>query len=152
MNQRTVRGLEALKRSANEAKDALPDLIKDRDDLLGQLNILNAQIQAAQMLVNAFQGDGMKPESHKDNPALPHPILRGTDGRAPRRLVYEHVRQLLESGGKFTEQQVRSEIDKKFGILYGRTSIYRALAQGLSNGTYERREGIWQMSNKGGQA
>ena len=148
MNQRTVKGLEALKKSAGDARDALPDLIRDRDVLQQQVNKLNAQIQAVQMLVSAFEGDKPKLEPHQENPPLPIPLNRGSDGRAPRRLVYEHVRKLLEGGERFTEQQVRSEIDKKFGILYGRTSIYRALVQGLDKGTYERKDGVWQMTAK----
>lgn len=124
-------------------KAALPQLKNERDQLLTKLKALNAKIQAAEMLINAFD-DSPPDESQKVAASTP-------SGRAPRRLVYDHVGKVLASGQQYSVSNLRREIDQRFRIRYGIASLYRALKAGLKDGKYVNQDGSWRAKQGGHQ-
>ena len=120
---------------------ALPDLKAERDRVLAKLGELNNKIQAAEMLVKAF----VRPGFIVGDEPQPLPQLPPSTDRAPRRLVYAHVEQVLASGQGYSAVDLRNEINERFKIHYSVASIYRALRKGNADGKYASRDGTWGL-------
>jgi len=131
-------------------KAALPQLKAKQQRALAEVHKLNEQIQAAETVIQAFEG--RLPEEPWQTTArassrvmpkasAPAPTL---SGRAPNKQVYEHVGQILAGGQEFGASELRSELKKRFDIDYSFASVYRALTAGRESGRYENRDGVWR--------
>jgi hypothetical protein len=80
----------------------------------------------------------------EEQTGLPAP-QRTPGGRAPRGLVYKHVEEILKDGNGHKQLELRSEIQKRFSIEYGNSSIYRALDKGRADGRYKLDSGKWSV-------
>lgn len=151
----TGKSQEALSRRHIEVlvkdfKVALPQLKAKQQHVLAELHKLNEQIQAAETVIQAF--DGQLPEEpwQTTAKAKSRVMLKAKapaptpSGRAPNKQVYDHVGQVLAGGQEFRASHLRRELEKRFGIHYSFASVYRALTAGRDAGRYENRDGVWR--------
>lgn len=141
------RRIEVLVKDFNAA---LPQLKAKQQRILAELHKLNEQIQAAETVIQAF--DGRLPEepwqttaraSSRVMPKASAPAPTPS-GRAPNKQVYDHVGQVLAGGQEYGASELRRVLEKRFGIPYSFASVYRALTAGRDAGRYENRDGVWR--------
>jgi hypothetical protein len=148
--RKKLHGLDRLTDTAQDAKAALPDLIKRRDEVSQELSRLNSRIHALTAFVEAFG-----PELGMGNSPVQTSVMQliGTTKassvivprqRAQHGLAAKVVDELLAPGKKFKFGELKKAAQTAGGIKFGGTSVYRALIAGEKTGRYKKDGVYWQ--------
>lgn len=131
---------EILSDTVQDLIKALPQMIRQRDTLTARAEEMNAKIVAAQNVIRAF-GPRPQPQQAHESPAAT--VTLTPSGRAPQGLVFKHVEETLKDGRALGFNALRAELEKRFGLKYGISSIYRALRKGEAEKRYQNKDGKW---------
>lgn len=148
---------QTLKRSVDEVRNALPALIKERDELQQRILELNRKIGAAGSFISAMSGSvatatasttvALEPMTLQSSAVVRTPQVRK---RASAGMVYTHVHKFLLEAGKTKQARLMNELEKHHGVRYGHSSVYRALTRGRDMGYYANDDdGNWKVTAKG---
>jgi hypothetical protein len=127
---------EILRHAAEAAAAILPKLEQDRADLDERIASLKAAIAAHEA------ASGKRSRKLLQTTAVSGP---SDTAKVKRGQVAQHVESILQGGGDYEEPELRKLIHQRFGVAYGRPSIYSVLRRGLKAGRYEQKEKRWRM-------
>ena len=146
MSKTTEAERDALRQAAEASAVILEQLEREQSKLSERIASLRAVVQAWEFL----SGKRTQKSSYRvvstELTQLPlRETLQATQTRRARKgKVMEHVDAILCSGGEFEERELRRQIEQRFGVSYGRPSIYSALVRGKKEGKYEQFGRIWK--------
>lgn len=132
MSRQASQEKETLRISAEMAERLI---LKLRDDI----KQAKARMKALQLVVNAHaQLSGRRPK-----------VLLEADAprkRAPKGQVLKHVEEILHVRGGLEEPELRKAIHDKFGIAYGRATVYTTLRRGAADHKFMKEGKKWSLN------
>jgi hypothetical protein len=66
--------------------------------------------------------------------------------RAPKGMVTTHIEQILADGRECDEPALRKAIEERFGVAYGRATVYTCLRRGLDTHKFIRNGTKWSLN------
>lgn len=116
---------ETLRISAETAKTMLFKLHQERTHIDNRIAKLQAVVDAWDSISGKRQKVGL---------ALENSMMTGKPKtRAPKGQVLGHVEQVLQDGRSYDEPEIRKAIEEKFGVVYGRATVYTCLRRGVKD-------------------
>lgn len=134
-----------MRRSLEEVRAAFPELVRERDALAERVADLNAKINAAAGLFRAFgeQPPTVEPATMQEQLPLPQEAS-SLATLAMARPVEDYIEELLSEGKAYKWGELRDEIERRYGLKFAASSIYRILTKGNKEGRYASENGCWQ--------
>ena len=136
--------IAAMKRSLDELKEGYLELIRERDEALLRVNDLNAKINAASALFQAFGEEPPRIIRQRSSTTTPITASTPASGRTQRGKLKGHINEALKNG-PLKVSELQSQIVSRFGVQYGLSSIYRVLNQGHDDKEYSIRARRWSI-------
>lgn len=153
----------AQRRMLEDLTASFADLVRDVQDKLKAAQAAQQKVAAHASMLQAYgwpipeveglsiqamspaeQASLMQAMQHTDKPSLA--VLQPPTVTQPQVFkpsVREAVREILKSGGEYSVHELRDQIHKKYGFLFGVSSVYRILME-----EYTSSEGKWSAKKK----
>lgn len=133
MTRRTGREIETLRISAETAKVLLGKLAEERKKLDTRMAVLQA-------IVDGYEIVSGKRKTESDAAT----VVEGKK-RAPKGQVFKHVEEILRTG-EHDEPSLRKAIQDKFGVAYGRATVYTCLRRGARDHKFVQDVKKWSLN------
>src|SRR5438445_6852532 len=143
MIEKTKELEEARAAAKAHAKVMLPLLQARRRELATELVLINREIETHQAILGPVSSEPLIPPRIRTIVPIEEP--QQVRLRAERGQVFKHVDEVLATGKKFGFNELQKELQTRFGIKYGFTSVYRALKQGQKQKRFENVNRTWGM-------
>jgi hypothetical protein len=133
MRRRSSHERETLRISADAAEKLILELRKEIEEINVRIGVLQTIVDAnAEMC-------GKRLKSHV-----------GANGtakkRAPKGQVPKHIEEILRDGGELEEPELRKAIFDRFGVSYGRATVYTCLRRGLDDHKFVKNGKKWSLN------
>ena len=128
-------GGDSLSRQSSHERETLRISADAAEKLIGSLREeiehINTRIARLQTIVDAHaELSGKRPKSK----------------RAPKGHVPKHIEEILKDGNAREESEIRKAITERFGVSYGRATVYTSLRRGLSDHRYVKDGRKWSLN------